>query len=212
MRTAPGINMTRTSALLALLAPLAFVGPACAGDPPDPLAWPAVTTEKKPWTRWWWLGSAVRPAENSRAASRSSRRPASAASRSARSTGRRGRRTKYIDFLSPKWMAMLAHTTTEAKRLGLGVDLTTGTGWPFGGPSVTAADASAKVVVQKYDVAAGKGLTQASPAGTLRALIAYPAEGEAARPDRQGQGRQARLGRPRPASGSSTPRCSRARS
>src|SRR5205085_1357307 len=26
---------------------------------PDPLAWPAVTAECKPWARWWWLGNAV---------------------------------------------------------------------------------------------------------------------------------------------------------
>ena len=25
----------------------------------DPLAWPAITSQTKPWTRWWWLGSAV---------------------------------------------------------------------------------------------------------------------------------------------------------
>ena len=23
------------------------------------LSWPAITKEAKPWTRWWWLGSAV---------------------------------------------------------------------------------------------------------------------------------------------------------
>src|SRR5262245_48998495 len=32
----------------------------------DPLVWPAVTNEMKPWTRWWWLGSAVTPAEITR--------------------------------------------------------------------------------------------------------------------------------------------------
>ena len=51
--------------------------------------------------------------------------------------GAKGAEERFIDFLSPKWMEMLAHTTAEAKRLGLGVDMTTGTGWPFGGPNVT---------------------------------------------------------------------------
>ena len=27
--------------------------------PQNPLGWPAVTSTSKPWTRWWWLGSAV---------------------------------------------------------------------------------------------------------------------------------------------------------
>ena len=55
-----------------------------------------------------------------------------------------GAEDRSLDFLSPEWMAMLAHTTTEAKRLGLGVDMTTGTGWPFGGPQVTPDIASAR--------------------------------------------------------------------
>src|SRR5262245_25275961 len=143
----------------------------------DPLVWPTPTNEQKPWTRWWWLGSAVTRAEITR-----SLEEFKAAGLGGVEIcpiyGAKGAEEKYIDFLSPKWMAMLAHTTTEAKRLGLGVDMTTGTGWPFGGPTVTAADASAKVVVQKYDVAAGQGLTKAFPAGSLRAVMAYPSEGK----------------------------------
>lgn len=142
----------------------------------DPLDWPTPTNEMKPWTRWWWLGSAVNPTEITR-----SLEEFKAAGLGGVEIcpiyGAKGSEAEYIDFLTPKWMAMLAHTTNEAKRLGLGVDMTTGTGWPFGGPGVTAEDASAKIVVQKYDVAAGKGLTQALPAGTLKALMAYPSEG-----------------------------------
>ena len=26
---------------------------------PSALAWPPITRDTKPWTRWWWLGSAV---------------------------------------------------------------------------------------------------------------------------------------------------------
>ena len=25
----------------------------------EPLMWPEITPENRPWTRWWWLGSAV---------------------------------------------------------------------------------------------------------------------------------------------------------
>jgi hypothetical protein len=160
--------------LLSLFVTLIVGSTLVAADSP---VWPTPTNEQKPWTRWWWLGSAVTPAEITR-----SLEEFKAAGLGGVEIcpiyGAKGAEEKYIDFLTPKWMAMLAHTTNEAKRLGLGVDLTTGTGWPFGGPGVTAADASAKVVVQKYDVDAGKRLTQALPAGTLRALVAYPAEGK----------------------------------
>ena len=42
-------------ALTAGLLCLAFAAPVVA-DLPD---WPEVTRETRPWTRWWWMGSAV---------------------------------------------------------------------------------------------------------------------------------------------------------
>ncbi|MBE6414884.1 MAG: glycoside hydrolase [Verrucomicrobiaceae bacterium] len=42
-----------------------------------------------------------------------------------------------MDFLSPEYMDILAHISSEAKRLGLSVDMTMGCGWPFGGPWIT---------------------------------------------------------------------------
>ncbi|WP_405511169.1 glycosyl hydrolase [Spirosoma sp. KNUC1025] len=46
---------------------------------------------------------------------------------------------------------MFAHTVREASRLGLGVDLTTGTGWPFGGSNVTAS-----IAAKQWKVSDGK--------------------------------------------------------
>lgn len=51
--------------------------------------------------------------------------------------GVKGYESQFIPFLSERWLAVFAHTVREANRLGLGVDLTAGTGWPFGGPNVT---------------------------------------------------------------------------
>jgi hypothetical protein len=45
-------------------------------------------------------------------------------------------------------MEMLHHTGREAQRLGLGVDMATGTGWPFGGPSVRPEDSNTKMVLR----------------------------------------------------------------
>jgi len=33
-------------------------------------------------------------------------------------------------------MGMLRHTVSEAEQLGMGIDMTCGTGWPFGGPFI----------------------------------------------------------------------------
>ena len=67
-------------------------------------------------------------------------------------------------------MDMLAHTTHEAARLDMGVDLTTGTGWPFGGPRVSTEDASSKVTFKRYDFAGGEKFNSSLPAGDLRCL------------------------------------------
>lgn len=106
--------------------------------------WPAVTQTAKPWTRWWWPGSAVEPAELTRELEEF----AAAGIGGVEITpiyGARGADARDIAYLSPHWVEMLAHVTREAKRLGLGVDMATGTGWPFGGPQVSAADGSSSL-------------------------------------------------------------------
>jgi hypothetical protein len=103
--------------------------------------WPAQTVSAKPWTRWWWPASAGRQGEHHEAA----RAFAAAGIGGVEITpiyGARGAEARYLDFLSPQWMDMLDHTTREAARLGLAVDMATGTGWPFGGPTVSATDGS----------------------------------------------------------------------
>lgn len=47
--------------------------------------------------------------------------------------GEVGDENNYVDFLSPKWMENLRYISSECKRLGMGIDMTLGTGWPFGG-------------------------------------------------------------------------------
>jgi hypothetical protein len=146
--------------------------------PADPTAWPAVTATTKPWTRWWWLGSGVDRANLTRELEGFAKAglggveicPIYEAV---------GAESKSLEFLSPPWLAMLAHTTTEAKRLGLGVDLTTGTGWPFGGPMVTPDMASNGLRRITQTATGGKKLTLKLPKGNLQCLRAFPASGAA---------------------------------
>src|SRR5690606_39667475 len=42
-----------------------------------------------------------------------------------------GEEEEFVEYLSPEWVELLKHTLDEAARLGLGVDMATGTGWPF---------------------------------------------------------------------------------
>jgi hypothetical protein len=114
---------------------------------PAPLAWPAVTRDAKPWTRWWWMGSAV-DKEN---ITRELTEFAAAGLGGVEITpiyGAKGYEDRFIDFLSPKYIEMLTYTTAEAKRLGLAVDMATGTGWPFGGALTPVADAELKIDIK----------------------------------------------------------------
>ena len=56
--------------------------------------------------------------------------------------------------------------------------MTTGTGWPFGGPNVTTEDAIAKVVLKSYDAAGGATVKETLPKGTLQCLVAISDDGK----------------------------------
>jgi hypothetical protein len=131
---------------LAALAASTFAAPVLADEAPAAeAAWPAITRTAKPWTRWWWPGSAVEPKQISAQLDAM----AVAGIGGVEITpiyGARGSEARDIPFLSPRWMEMLAHTSREAARRDLGVDMATGTGWPFGGPQVAPADGSSSLI------------------------------------------------------------------
>lgn len=130
----------------------------------------------KPWTRWWWLGSGVDAANITRELE------AFAAAgiggvEICPIYGAKGFESRDLPFLSKEWTAMLDHTSRECQRLGLGLDLTTGTGWPFGGPGVTPENSSRALQRVRKDFPAGEVILKL-PAGTLECLMAYPGEGD----------------------------------
>jgi hypothetical protein len=112
-----------------------------AGELRPTSAWPATTQTAKPWTRWWWPGSAV-DRKNITAQLEAIAAAGIGGVEITPIYGALGSGARYLDFLSPQWVEMLGYTASEARRLGLGVDMATGTGWPFGGPMVSAADGS----------------------------------------------------------------------
>ncbi|GAB2563838.1 glycosyl hydrolase [Spirosoma areae] len=122
--------------------------------------WPAITQQTKPWTRWWWMGSAVNDKDLTRLMEQY-RQAGLGGVEITPIYGVKGEEKRFINFLSPTWMDRLTHTLTEAKRLGLGVDLAQASGWPFGGPWVTSADACKYVAYQTYALKAGERLNEA---------------------------------------------------
>ena len=143
----------------------------------DDTAWPPVTNEAKPWTRWWWLGSGVDAANLTRELEDFSKAGLGGVE-ICPIYGAKGYETRDLPFLSEKWTAAYAYTAKETARLGMGVDLTTGTGWPFGGPQVKDADASASLESIKTKATGGQAITLDLPKGTVEVLSAWPDEGE----------------------------------
>lgn len=121
--------------------------------------WPVISQTAKPWTRWWWEGSAV-DKPNLTAAMQQYSAAGLGGLEITPIYGVKGYESAFIDFLSPKWMDMLQHTTAEGKRLGLGIDMANATGWPFGGPWVSQEDACKNAVVKNYTVKSGEQLQE----------------------------------------------------
>jgi hypothetical protein len=138
---------------------------------------PKITFTNKPWTYWWWMGNAV-DKQNLTKNLENYQKAGMGGMHIVPIYGVKGYEEKYIDFLSPEWMEMLKHTVDEANRLGMGVDMSTGTGWPFGGPQVTAEDAAKKVILNNYPFKNNKKLDEKFSEGELLCLMAFSPNGE----------------------------------
>jgi len=151
---------------------LCFCGTESAISPSE-MSWPTATRQCRPWTRWWWLGSAVEK-NNLTNLLTEYQKAGLGGVEICPIYGAKGYEGRFIEFLSPKWMEMLEHTTREAEKLDLGVDMTTGTGWPFGGPWVSPDMASAKIMLQCNELDSG-GIV---PEGQLQCLMAVSDKAE----------------------------------
>lgn len=100
----------------------------------------------KPWTFWWWMGSAVNKADITAQLEYFSKSGLGGV-HIIPIYGVKGYEKAAIPFLGAQWLEVMQHTIREGRRLGLGVDMTTGTGWPFGGPNVTPATAAQSMTV-----------------------------------------------------------------
>jgi len=136
------------------------------------LAWPEADSAARPWAYWWWLASAVDPANLTRELQRY-RKAGMGGLHIVPIYGAKGYEDRYIDYLSPKWMEMLAHAVAEARRLGMDVDMTTGTGWCFGGPNVGESEACARVVAKTFDVPQGEAFKKTVDPALTQALVAF---------------------------------------
>lgn len=144
----------------------------------EPLGWPAVTRTSKPWAYNWWPGSAVDP----QSISNEFRRYAEGGLGGVHIVpiyGVKGTAERQLDYLTPKWMERFACAVATAESLGLGVDMTTGSGWCFGGPQVTRERGGWRLGVSVFDTREREAVTNAFKREALQALRAVGPDGVA---------------------------------
>jgi glycosyl hydrolase family 106( putative alpha-L-rhamnosidase) len=87
-----------------------------------------------------------------------------------------------IKFLSPEFFDMLNFTAAKARELGLRMDLTMGSGWPYGGPMFTKSEGAGRILEQVAHPAAGATSVKTPrplvEGQTLFAAIALPRGGD----------------------------------
>ena len=109
-------------------------------------SWPAVTRDMRPWCYNWWMGSAV-DAKGLEAQADALAKAGFGGFHAIPIYGAKGWEAKYREFLSPDWMAAFADAVRIGNSRDLGVDLTMGSGWCFGGPQLTPEEGCWKLFV-----------------------------------------------------------------
>jgi hypothetical protein len=137
--------------LLFIIILFSFSAISCTTNNNSAYNWPVEKTENKPGVYWWWMGSAV-DKENLTYNLETLSDAGIGGALVIPIYGVRGEEDRYIDFLSPEWIDMLSYTSKEANRLHINIDMTTGTGWPFGGSHIKENNAAKKISFKKYSV------------------------------------------------------------
>jgi len=107
--------------------------------------WPEAKPEAKAGVRWWWLGSAVDKANLDWTMQQYADHGIGAVEITPL-YGVQGNQQNNIPYLSDQWMKMLREVQANGHKMGIEVDMATGTGWPFGGPWVPVEESASKAV------------------------------------------------------------------
>ncbi len=167
----------RRLATILLLVPLVYIGQSGGNgsiadlqklfqNPPD---------DSRVMMRWWWFGPAVTKPQLEREMRKMKEggiggfevQPVYPLELDDAKTG-----IKTLPYLSDDFLDAVRFTAGKARELGLRFDLTLGSGWPYGGPSVPIAQAAGRLRVERTDVAGGAQRVTLPRIGAGEQLIA----------------------------------------
>ena len=99
----------------------------------------------KPMVRWWWFGTAVEKPEILRELHQMKADNIGGAEMAfvyPQVLDDPAKGLKNLPFLSPEFLDCVRYAQTEGRKLGLRIDVTLGSGWPYGGPATTLDEAA----------------------------------------------------------------------
>ena len=137
---------------------------------------------------WWWFGPAVTKQEVERELDVMHRAKISYAlifPIYPLSVDDPARGIRNLRYLSPEFLDVLRHTALKAKERGITLDLLIGTGWPYGGPSITPELAAKRMRVGPPELKEHEAVIEQAPAMTL---IQSPTGMQVKRPSLGGEG------------------------
>ena len=164
-----------------MLAAAAAVSAAAAG----PEAPRGPRPEHKPYVRWWWLGSAVDREGLDYNLSEFAAKGIGGVEITP-IYGVKGNEANDLEYLSPAWMEAYRYTVERGAELGIQVDLSNCTGWPFGGPWVSTDESAQKYLLEQLTLKGGQRLAaplrpsdpKQAEVATLEALQAVSSKGK----------------------------------
>ncbi len=112
----------------------------------------------RPMVRWWWFGPAVteQGIDRELAAMKAGGFGGVEVQPTYPLTTDAPNEPKILKFMSPEFLHMLGYASAKAKSLGLRMDLTLGSGWPYGGPMFTPDEGAGRIESQSVAVKPGE--------------------------------------------------------
>ena len=114
--------------------------------------------DARPMVRWWWFGVAVEKAEILRELEQMKLDGIGGvelAFEYPQVLNDPARNLENLPFLSAAMLDDVTYAQAEGRRLGLRVDVTLGSGWPYGGPSTTLANAAGRLRIVQVQLSPG---------------------------------------------------------
>ena len=150
---------TRTRLSLAVITSLALAASPLAAQSIEALrqGFLSPPPEARPMVRWWWFGAAVVKPEILRELQQMKADGIGGAELAfvyPEVLDDPAKDLKNLPFLSPEMLDAVTYAQSEGRKLGLRIDVTLCSGWPYGGPNTTLADASTRLRIIELPVPA----------------------------------------------------------